>query len=125
MNILINHEKLQENDEACSTTTISSADLNENHSVSSNDRTDQIQQLREKNENLERKLILKQTEIKIASEAAQEYESELNELRTEFNSQSKQLKESTDQNAELLSELRQQKDEIDQLAFDVSFPSGN
>lgn len=125
MNILINHEKLQENDEVCSTTTISSADLNENHSVSSNDRTDQIQQLREKNENLERKLILKQTEIKIASEAAQEYENELNELRTEFNSQSKQLKESTDQNAELLSELRQQKDEIDQLAFDVSFPSGN
>jgi chromosome segregation ATPase len=80
-----------------------------------------VQQLREKYELLERKLFLKQTEIKIASEAAQEYETELNDLRKEFTNQSKQLKDSTDQNTELLNELRQQKDEIDQLAFDVSY----
>jgi septal ring factor EnvC (AmiA/AmiB activator) len=82
-----------------------------------------MQQLREKTELLERKLIFVQTENKVVSEAAQEYENELNELRKEFNSQSKQLKESSDQNTELLNELRQQKDEIDQLAFDVGVPS--
>lgn len=94
--------------------------MDENGSSSSSSSTDKIHQLRERIESLERKLILKQNEIKIANDAAQEYENELNAIRDAFNDQSKQLKETTTHNAELLIELRQRKDDIDQLLFDVS-----
>lgn len=98
-------------------------DFHENgtNSSSSSKKLDQIQQLKEKNESLERTLILKLNEIKIANDAAQEYENELNDLRHEFAEQSKQLKEANVKNVELSAELRIKKDDIDQLNFDVRY----